>query len=126
MTAAEIRENVPLMAIWMADAAIREARKAVTGRTGWSDVKRAPYNLHEVEMAGEILFRMFHACSADIRIALLNMPEEMDGAMSFRDKNYFDEFVKNLDCRIRATKSTDPDLPKEAEPRKQDWTLARL
>lgn len=126
MTVAEIRANVPPMAIWMADAAICEARKALTGKIGWCDVQRAPYNLPEVEMAGEILFRMFNACAADIRFALLGMPEEMDGTVSIPGKKYFDEFVKNLDCRIRAHQSTDPDWPQEAEPRKQDWLLERL
>lgn len=86
----------------------------------WKDVKRAPYNLPEVEMAGEVLFEMFNACAADIKTALLDMPEEMDGVMSVPGKNYFDEFVKNLDHRIRAFKHADPDWPKEAEPRERD------
>lgn len=55
------------MVIWMADAAIREARMGITGKTGWHDVKRHPYNLPEVEMAGEVLMRIFSECAAYIR-----------------------------------------------------------
>ena len=96
MTASEIRNEVTSMVIWMADAAIREARKAIVGKTMWDDVKRQPYNLPEVEMAGEILFNMVHACSASIRIAILNMPEKMDGMLTYPDCKYFDEFIKAL------------------------------
>lgn len=125
MTVTEIRVNVPPMAIWMADKTIREARKALTGNTGWNDVKRADYNLPEVEMAGEVLFRMFNACVADIKTALLDMPEEMDGVLSFPKKNYFDEFVMSLDRQIRKFESSDPEWPKEAEPRKPDWIFEK-
>lgn len=96
MTSAEIREQVSPMVIWMADAAIREARRAIAGKTGWDDINRQPYNLPEVEMAGEVLFNMFATCSASIRIALIKMPEKMDGLMSFHDCKYLDEFVKAL------------------------------
>lgn len=96
MTSTEIRETVSPMVIWMADAAIREARKAVAGKTGWNDVKRNPYNLPEIEMAGEVLFNLFNTFPAAIRRALLEMPEKMDGVLSFPDCNYFDEFVTAL------------------------------
>lgn len=132
MTAAEIRANVPTMAIWMADRVIREARKAITGKTGWNDIKRADYNLPEVEMAGEVLFRMFNACAADIRFSLIDMPKEMDGVFTISTKNYFDEFVENLDRRLREFASKhpecvkeDPEWPKEAEPRRSDWILEK-
>ena len=85
------------MVIWMADAAIREARVGITGKTGWHDVKRHPYNLPEVEMAGEVLMRIFSECAAYIRQALINMPDEMDGVRRFRNLNYFDEFVAALE-----------------------------
>ncbi len=120
MTAKEIRTEVAPMAIWMADAAIREARKAITGNTGWSDVKRNPYNLPEVEMAGEILFRMFNTFVAAIKDALLEMPEKMDGTLSFADCNYFDEFVKALDKKLHWYSN-----PEEVELREPDWVLAR-
>lgn len=96
MTVQEIRSQVSPMVIWMADAAIREARRAIVGETGWDDIKRRPYNLPEVEMAGEVLFRMFATCSASIKIALIKMPEKMDGLMTFYDCKYLDEFVKSL------------------------------
>lgn len=99
MTAKEIREKVSPMVIWMADAVIREARMGITGKTGWNDVKRHHYNLPEVEMAGEVLGRMFSECAAHIRQALINMPEEMDGIQSFANLNYFDEFIAALDKR---------------------------
>lgn len=85
------------MVIWMADAVIREARMGITGKTGWNDVKRHHYNLPEVEMAGEVLGSMFSECSAYVRQALINMPDEMDGVRRFRDLNYFDEFVAALE-----------------------------
>lgn len=96
MTAQEIRESVPSMVIWMADAAIRQARKAITGKTGWNDINRNPYNMPEVEMAGEILFRMFHTFTGAIKDALLAMPEELDGVYDITGMNYYDEFVKAL------------------------------
>lgn len=99
MTAEEIRKQVSPMIIWVADAAIREARKGITNNTGWKDIKRSSYNLPEVEMAGEILFRMFEACTACIRLALIQMPEKMDGVRSFSNLNYFDEFVKSINAR---------------------------
>lgn len=111
MTVKEIRKQVSPMVIWMADAAIKEARCAITGHTGWNDVKRSPYNLPEVEMAGEVLGRMFNECGALIRQALINMPDEMDGIRGFRDLNYFDEFVATL------VKESTVNL------RKADWIL---
>lgn len=132
MTATEIRANMPPMVIWMADITIREARKGITKKTGWNDVKRADYNLPEVEMAGEVLFRMFNACAADIRFALLGMPEELDGIFTVPGKNYFDEFVENLDRRLRKFASEypecikgDPAWPREAEPRRSNWILEK-
>lgn len=137
MMTAEIRTNVPKMAIWMADAAIREARRAITGNIEpWREQsKRAPYNLPEVEMAGRVLFNMFNACEADIRLALIAMPEKMDGVNHISGKNYFDEFVQNLDKKLRESAARinenypemphDPDWPKEAEPRKSDWILEK-
>lgn len=101
MTSKEIREQVSPMVIWMADAAIRHARRAIKYRTGSEDVKchlyNLLYNLPEVEMAGEVLFRMFNACSASIKEALLAMPEQMDGITTYPNLNYFDEFVAALD-----------------------------
>ena len=111
----EIRAQFPPVAIWMADATIREARRAITGNTGWQDVKRSPYNLPEVEMAGEVLFRMFNTYSAAIKTALLSMPEKMDGLLSFPDKNYFDVFVNEL-CK----KDTSA-----WRARKADWILEK-
>ncbi|MFA7636413.1 MAG: hypothetical protein WCX81_01475 [Monoglobales bacterium] len=114
MTVQEIRETVNPMVIWMADAVIREARKAITGNTGWNDVKRSPYNLPEVEMAGQILHRMFDTYAAAIKNALLNMHEELNGIYEFRDFNYFDEFVKSLESEISIVKL-----------RQADWVLDR-
>lgn len=120
MTSTEIREKVSPMAIWMADATIRQARRAITGNTGWRDVKRHPYNLPEVEMAGEVLFRMFDTFSAAIRDALIEMPEKMNGVYSFPDCNYFDEFVTALDKKLHWYSA-----PEEVELRKPDWILDR-
>ncbi len=120
MTSEEFREHVSPMAIWMADATIREARQAITGKTGWNDVKRHPYNLPEVEMAGQVLFRMFNTFSAAIKDALIEMPEKMDGALSFPDCNYFDEFVKALDKKLHWYST-----PAEVELRNPDWILER-
>lgn len=106
MTAQEIRAQVPPMVIWMADAAIREARRAITGKKLRTDINRNPYNLPEVEMAGEILFRMISTCTASIMTALLEMPDEMNGS-------YFDEFIKALGAKGTVTL------------RKADWVLDR-
>ena len=114
------------MTIWMADATIREARRAIAGLTGWNDVRRATYNLPEVEMAGKILFRMFTACEADIIMAILHMPKEMDGEHLPSGKNYFDEFVQNLDCEIRSFVTNNPDLPTEVKPREFCWIFEDL
>jgi len=114
MTVQEIRKTVSPMVIWMADAVIREARKAITGNTGWNDVKRSPYNLPEVEMAGQVLGRMFDTYAAAIKNALLNMHEELNGIYEFRDFNYFEEFVKALENQIQNVKL-----------RKSDWVLER-
>ena len=111
----EIRAQFPPVAIWMADRTIREARRAITGKTGWQDVKRPPYNLPEVEMAGEILFRMFDTYAAAIKTALISMPEEMDGIRSFPDKKYFDEFVKALQKQKSSS----------VRARQPDWVLER-
>lgn len=113
MTSKEIRGAVSPIVIWMADATIREARKAIAGKTGWKDVKRNPYNLPEVEMAGQVLFRMFHTYPAAIRNALLAMPEKMDGVLSFPDCNYFDEFITALNQK------------EIAKLRESDWVLER-
>lgn len=104
MTTQEIRKTVNPMIIWMADAVICEARKAITGNTGWNDIKRSPYNFPEVEMAGQVLGRMFNTYAAAIKNALLNMPEKMNGIYRFPDLNYFDEFVKALEKEITSVK----------------------
>ena len=97
MTPQEIRNHVSPMVIWMADAAIRQARKSISGNSGWKKPERNDYNLPEVEMAGEILFRMFNTCMATIKDAILAMPEDLDGVYDVFGKNYFDEFVKALE-----------------------------
>lgn len=97
MTANEIRFEVTPMVIWMADAAIREARRAITDNKG----PLHSYNLPEVEVASEVLFRVFQTFTAAIKSALLEMPERMDGRNSITDLNYFDEFVLALDKKLR-------------------------
>lgn len=114
MTTQEIRKTVNPMTIWMADAVICEARKAITGNTGWNDIKRSPYNFPEVEMAGQVLGRLFNTYAAAIKNALLNMPEKMNGIYRFSDLNYFDEFVKALEKEITSIKL-----------RQSDWILER-
>lgn len=121
MTAQELREALPPVAIWMADATIRQARKALCGCTGWPDVKRADYNLPEVEMASGILFNLFATFEAAIRMALITMPREMDGIKNFKDKKYFDEFVLSLDAYLRSCTTTE-----EVSIREADWTLNNL
>lgn len=113
-----IREQVSPMAIWMADATIRQARRALTGCTGWSDVKRHPMNLPEVEMAGEVLFRMFYTFPMAVKGALVAMPDDMDGISSFWDKTYFDEFVKALEKELHKYPSQ-----YEVKLREPDWVL---
>lgn len=114
MTAKEIRLEVTPMVIWMADVAIRKARKAITDNTG----PHHSYNLPEVEMASEILFRMINTFTGAIKDALLEMPEIMDGRISYPHLNYFDEFVKSLDKKLHRYKD-----PKEVVIRQSDWIL---
>lgn len=109
----EIRAQFPPVAIWMADATIREARRALTGNTGWNDVKRADYNLPEVEMAGAVLSRMFNTYPAAVRFALLAMPQEMDGLHA--SGNYFNEFAKALHTKE----------PSGVRIRNADWFLEK-
>lgn len=109
------------MVIWMADATIRQARKALTHKTGWPDVKRADYNLPEVEMASAVLFNMFGTFEAAIRYALIGMPKEFDGFVSVHGRTYFDEFVASLDRHLK-TYST----PEKVMLRESDWVLDTL
>lgn len=116
MTTSEIRNTVSPMVIWMADATIRQARKAISGKTGWNKPERHDYNLPEVEMAGEVLFRMFGTCSAAIKSALIEMPEELDGVHDYYGVNYFDEFVKALEGEEKI-------FGKTTALREPDWIL---
>lgn len=102
ITPEEVRAQVPPMAIWMADAVIREACRALSGKTGWNDVHRSPLNLPEVEMAGEIMCRMFANVSRiNIKDALIAVEKSgMDGVFNY-SRNYFDEFVKELSSLTR-------------------------
>lgn len=118
MTSKEIREQVSPMVIWVADTTIRQARRAITGKTDWNDVKRNAYNLPEVEMAGEVLFNVFETFSAAIKDALLQMPVEMDGIGSVTGKNYFDEFVAALNDRLQRYGDT-----RGVKLREADWVL---
>ena len=109
------------MVIWMADATIREARRAIAGKTSWPKPKCHDLNLPEVEMAGEILFRMFETYSMAIMDALVNMPEDMDGLCDRAGRNYFAEFVKQLQAFYDRMGSGHVIRLREA-----DWTLERV
>ncbi len=117
MNTDELRKELPPVAIWMADAAIRQARKALCGKTGWPKPDRSDYNLPEVEMAGAVLFRLFHTYQAAIESALINMPEKLDGVFDYHGMYYFDEFVKAL------SKYIEPDV---VTIRQSDWVLESL
>lgn len=68
MTANEIRKGVSPITIWMANAAIMEA--CISAHE--DEVNNPnPYNRKGVAVAAEVLFSMFHTCSASIKIALL-------------------------------------------------------
>ncbi len=121
MTTKEIREQLPPVAVWMADATIRRARMALCGCTGWPDVKRADYNLPEVEMASAILCNLFATFEAAIRIALINMPKDMDGIRNTAGRRYFDKFVETLDEFLN---SSTP--PEKVKLREADWILNNL
>ena len=120
MTIKDIRAEASPMVIWMADATIREARRAITGKTGWPKPDRADYNLPEVEMAGKILFNMFGTWEAAIKTALLEMPPEMDG-ITGHGRKYVDEFVNTL-SRYYDRLST----PESIRLRESDWVLDQL
>ena len=109
MVKQSIREQVPPMVIWMADATIRSARRALMGETGWNDIKRSDYNLPEVEMASAVLFNMFETYEAAIRDALIKMPKELDGFRTVPGLKYFDEFVKALESKIGVVKLRESD-----------------
>lgn len=117
MTANEIRLEVTPMVIWMADAAIREARRAINYNKG----PLHSYNLPEVDVATAVLFKMFNTFPAAIKEALLRMPEKMNGYISYVSLNYFDEFVKSLDKELHTYKR-----PDEVELRQTDWILEKL
>lgn len=96
MNAEEIRAAVSPMVIWMASATIKNARRAISGKDALCRYpKETPdYNKPEVEMASAILFNTFGYCEADLRQALINMPEEYDGYSS--KGNYFNAFIDSL------------------------------
>ena len=121
LTAEEIRQSVSPMVIWMADATIREARKALTDHTGWPKINRADYNLPEVEMASAILFNLFETFEAAIRYALIEMPDDMDGIGSRCGRKYFDAFVESLTHHLE----TYPE-PEYVQLRQPDWRLNNL
>lgn len=114
MSSCEIRENVEPMIIWMTDAVIRKARKAISGKDILCPYPKeiADYNKPEVEMASAILFRTFDYCEADLRYALIKMPEQYDGFSNHG--NYFDTFIEILGNG------------KGVSLRESDWTLERL
>ena len=114
MSLCEIRENVEPMIIWMTDAVIRKARKAISGKDILCPYPKeiADYNKPEVEMASAILFRTFDYCEADLRYALIKMPEQYDGFSNHG--NYFDTFIEILGNG------------KGVSLRESDWTLERL
>ena len=112
MTSAEIRRKVSPMVIWMADAAIRMACKAVNNN---KDTLNA-HNIPEVETAGEVLFRMFHACNYDIENALIVVANGHKGYMEYLNFNYFNEFVAVLQ----------KELEEPIEFRKRDWIVDNL
>lgn len=95
MSAKQIRETIDPMVVWMADATIKKARAAISGKDAFCRYpKETPnYNKPEVEMASAILFRTFESCEYEIRQALILMPEEYDG---FMGSGYFDAFVDVL------------------------------
>ena len=121
MTAADIRKEVSPMVIWMADATIREARRAITGNTSRPQPKCSVYNLPEAEMAGEILSRMIDTYPAAITDALVNMPAEYDGVYDRPGRNYFDGFIAQLTANLDRMPSARP-----ATLRESDWILERL
>lgn len=97
MNVSEVRETVAPMVIWMATAAIKEARKAITGGSPLCRYpKETPdYNKPEVETASAILFNTFEYCEFEIRQALIGMPKEYTGYSSAAG-NYFNAFVETL------------------------------
>lgn len=121
MTVEEIREQLPPVAIWMADATIRRARQALCGCTGWPDLKRADYNLPEVEMASAILCVLFSTFEAALRFALINMPKDMNGIHNVEGRKYFDEFVAALDSYLQTCTT-----PEKVKLRESDWILKNL
>lgn len=119
MTAEEIRAQVSPMVIWMADAAIRQARVAITTKSvlcryDWENVHHT--NKPEVEAASEVLFHMFSTCTADVKKALVSMPAEYDGYSNGPGRNYFNAFVDALaSTSYRCVRL-----------RESDWLLERL
>ena len=128
MTVREIRKQVPSMAIKLAEATIRQARKALAQNTGWNDVKRADYNLLEVEMASAVLFEMFEAHEFAIRQALIRMPEALDG---LHGQNYFDAFVEALERYLgkfaehETVRLREPDGSRQNRPKKKSHEMER-
>ena len=115
MNLEKIREQTPPMVLWMADATIREACKALNGGLGRDDVKCDPYNLPEMNMAGEILFQIFVVCAYDVKMALIAVQKSgMNGFYTYPDRKYFDEFVKELSARLSQQN-------KPLELRQADW-----
>lgn len=116
MNNTEIRSGLGDHAVWMLDAVIRQARQAITENREKPEPRRADYNLPEVEMAGEILFRAFETYSANLKIALSRMPDQMDGRHSIPGHKYIDEYIIALEQVMK--------MPVQL--RKSDWVLASV
>ena len=105
MTANEIRKEVSPMTIWMANSAIMEACRSARK----DEVSNPnPYNREGVGVSAEVLFSMFHTCSASIKIALVTVAKSYDG---FRGGHhlYFDAFVEALKAHDGMAKLRQPD-----------------
>lgn len=106
MTSNEIRSIVPPVAIAMADAAIRSARRAILHKTGWNDVRREDCLLPEVDTASNVLRKLFDTYDIAVRKALVKMPDEYDGVREPERETYFDVFVEELEYLLMRKQET--------------------
>ena len=105
-----IREYLPTIAVWMAETAIREGvkrsrryneiraieqEKENTGKP--FNYSRA-YECYEgVRVAAEVMWKLFSTISAHCQEAIKEVAKTMDGYLTYPQKSYFDEFVRELE-----------------------------
>ncbi len=112
MDISDLRETLPTMVIWMAKEAVMEGVKAYHKAQRQYDLENQkkdsglPYNYtlahaynDGVDIAAEVLWKLFYSCGADCQAAIKEVAKRRDGYCGIPDR-YFDDFVLALEERL--------------------------